>query len=392
MSRMLRRLVGTTAAVALVAVPILPSQAVTQTTAAAVQSTATLPVTDALGRQDGSTQTVRGYVVGQPTATDRVVTSGFPNDYAIAIAATKGESDTSKILYVQVPSALRSQWGLASNPDLVGQQVDVTGALESYFSHPGMTGTSAIALADGSTPEEPEEPGEPGEPTDPGSYYDGTAGLTGSALKSKLHDIISNNTVLSYDQVWDGIKDVDEDPQNTANVVLLYKGTSSPKSNNGGDVDNWNREHVWAKSHGDFGTSNGPGTDLHHLRPTDVTVNSDRGNLDFDNGGSENDEAPGNYSDSDSWEPRDEVKGDVARMIFYMAVRYEAGDRVDLEVNDQVNNGSNPYMGRLSVLKQWSQQDPPDAFEQRRNERIFDNWQGNRNPFIDHPEWVESIW
>lgn len=392
MSRMLRRLAGTTAAVALVAVPTLPSQAVTQTTAAAVQSAAALSVTDALGRQDGSTQTVRGYVVGQPTATDRVVTSGFPNDYAIAIAATKGESDTSKILYVQVPSALRSQWGLASNPDLVGQQVDVTGALESYFSHPGMTGTSAIALADGSTPEEPEEPGEPGEPTDPGSYYDGTAGLTGSALKSKLHDIISNNTVLSYDQVWDGIKDVDEDPQNTNNVVLLYKGTSSPKSNNGGGVDNWNREHVWAKSHGDFGTSNGPGTDLHHLRPTDVTVNSDRGNLDFDNGGSENDEAPGNYTDSDSWEPRDEVKGDVARMIFYMAVRYEAGDRVDLEVNDQVNNGSNPYMGRLSVLKQWSQQDPPDAFEQRRNERIFDNWQGNRNPFIDHPEWVESIW
>ena len=118
MSRMLRRLAGTTAAVALVAVPILPSQAVTQTTAAAVQSTATLPVTDALGRQDGSTQTVRGYVVGQPTATDRVVTSGFPNDYAIAIAATPGETDTGKILYVQVPSALRSQWGLASNPDL----------------------------------------------------------------------------------------------------------------------------------------------------------------------------------------------------------------------------------------------------------------------------------
>ena len=392
MSRTLRRLVGISAAAALVALPGLPSQALTVTAATSQAAATPLTVTAALGQQDGATQTVRGYVVGQPTATDRVVTSGFPNDYAIAIAATKGESDTSKILYVQVPSALRSQWGLASNPDLVGQQVDVTGALESYFSHPGMTGTSAIALADGSTPEEPEEPGEPGEPTDPGSYYDGTAGLTGSALKSKLHDIISNNTVLSYDQVWDGIKDVDEDPQNTNNVVLLYKGTSSPKSNNGGAADNWNREHVWAKSHGDFGTSNGPGTDLHHLRPTDVTVNSDRGNLDFDNGGSENDEAPGNYSDSDSWEPRDEVKGDVARMIFYMAVRYEAGDRVDLEVNDQVNNGSNPYMGRLSVLKQWSQEDPPDAFEQRRNERIFDNWQGNRNPFIDHPEWVESIW
>ncbi|MCT1618985.1 MULTISPECIES: endonuclease [Janibacter] len=392
MSRTLRRLVGISAAAALVALPSLPSQALTVTAAASQAAATPLTVTAALGQQDGSTQTVRGYVVGQPTATDRVVTSGFPTDYAITIAATKGESDTSKVLYVQVPSALRAQWGLASNPDLMGQQVDVTGALARYFSHPGLTGTSAIGLADGTTPEDPEDPGDPGEPTDPGSYYDGASGLTGSALKSKLHDIISNNRVLSYDQVWDGIKDVDEDPQNTNNVVLLYKGTSSPKSNNGGAADNWNREHVWAKSHGDFGTSNGPGTDLHHLRPTDVTVNSDRGNLDFDNGGRENDEAPGNYSDSDSWEPRDEVKGDVARMIFYMAVRYEAGDRVDLEVNDQVNNGSNPYMGRLSVLKQWSQEDPPDAFEQRRNERIFDNWQGNRNPFIDHPEWVESIW
>ena len=389
MSRTIRRLVGISAAAALVALPSLPSQALTVTAATSQAAATPLTVTAALGQQDGATQTVRGYVVGQPTATDRVVTSGFPNDYAIAIAATPGETDTGKMLYVQVPSALRSQWGLASNPDLVGQQVDVTGALEAYFSHAGVTGTSAIALADGTAPEDPEEPGEP---TDPGSYYDGTAGLTGSALKSRLHDIISTHTVLSYDQVWDGIKDVDEDPQDTSSVVLLYKGTSSPKSNNGGGVDNWNREHVWAKSHGDFGTSNGPGTDLHHLRPTDVTVNSDRGNLDFDNGGSENGEAPGNYSDSDSWEPRDEVKGDVARMIFYMAVRYESGDRVDLEVNDQVNNGSNPYMGRLSVLKQWSQEDPPDAFEQRRNERIFDNWQGNRNPFIDHPEWVESIW
>ncbi|EKA62776.1 endonuclease I [Janibacter hoylei PVAS-1] len=389
MSRTIRRLVGISAAAALVALPSLPSQALTVTAATSQAAATPLTVTAALGQQDGATQTVRGYVVGQPTATDRVVTSGFPNDYAIAIAATPGETDTGKMLYVQVPSALRSQWGLASNPDLVGQQVDVTGALEAYFSHAGVTGTSAIALADGTAPEEPEDPGEP---TDPGSYYDGTAGLTGSALKSRLHDIISTHTVLSYDQVWDGIKDVDEDPQDTSSVVLLYKGTSSPKSNNGGGVDNWNREHVWAKSHGDFGTSNGPGTDLHHLRPTDVTVNSDRGNLDFDNGGSENGEAAGNYSDSDSWEPRDEVKGDVARMIFYMAVRYESGDRIDLEVNDQVNNGSNPYMGRLSVLKQWSQEDPPDAFEQRRNERIFDNWQGNRNPFIDHPEWVESIW
>lgn len=75
-----------------------------------------------------------------------------------------------------------------------------------------------------------------------------------------------------------------------------------------------------------------------------------------------------------------------------MAVRYEGGDGfADLEVNDQVNNGSVPYLGKLSALKQWNEADPPSAFEERRNERIFTNWQGNRNPFVDHPEWVESI-
>lgn len=231
----------------------------------------------------------------------------------------------------------------------------------------------------------------PSDVVEPGDYYDGTEGLSGPALKDELHEIISTQTVLSYDEVWDGIKDVDEDTQDTGSVRLLYSGETSPKDNNGGDADNWNREHVWAKSHGDFGTSQGPGTDLHHLRPTKVRVNSTRGNLDFDDGGSEVDGAPGNYVDGDSWEPRDEVKGDVARMIFYMAVRYESGDRVDLELNDEVNNGSAPFHGKVSILKQWHQEDPPDEFEQRRNERIHANWQGNRNPFVDHPEWVESV-
>ena len=175
MSRTLRRLAGLAGAAALVAVPSLPSQAAdsatTRSTSPLVATASPLSVTAALGQQDGSTQTVRGYVVGQPAASDTVVTSGFPNDYAIAIAATAGERDTAKILYVQVPSALRSQWGLASNPDLMGQQVDVTGALSAYFSHPGVKGTSSIALADGSTPEDPGDPGDPGEPSDPGSSY-----------------------------------------------------------------------------------------------------------------------------------------------------------------------------------------------------------------------------
>ncbi|MFJ6572106.1 endonuclease I family protein [Streptomyces sp. NPDC091292] len=225
------------------------------------------------------------------------------------------------------------------------------------------------------------------------TYYKNAIGKTGSSLKSSLHTIISSQTKISYSAVWDGLKAADQDPNNSNNVRLLYSGTSRSKSLNGGNVGDWNREHVWAKSHGDFGTSTGPGTDLHHLRAADVQVNSVRDNKDFDEGGSSVGGAPGSYTDSDSFEPRDADKGDVARMILYMAVRYEGGDGfADLEPNDKVNNGSNPYMGRLSVLKKWNDEDPPDAFEERRNQVIYDSFQHNRNPFIDHPEWVEAIW
>ncbi|MFI9626050.1 endonuclease I family protein [Streptomyces sp. NPDC052042] len=225
------------------------------------------------------------------------------------------------------------------------------------------------------------------------TYYKGAIGKSGPALKSALHTIISKQTKISYSQVWDALKNTDQDPANSSNVVLVYSGRSTSKNNNGGSVGQWNREHVWAKSHGNFGTATGPGTDLHHLRAEDVQVNSIRGNKDFDNGGSPVSGAPGSYTDSDSFEPRNAVKGDVARMILYMAVRYEGGDGwADLEPNERVSNGSAPYMGRLSVLKAWSKQDPPDSFEKRRNDVIYNQYQNNRNPFIDHPEWVDSIW
>ncbi|MFE8950974.1 endonuclease I family protein [Streptomyces althioticus] len=224
-------------------------------------------------------------------------------------------------------------------------------------------------------------------------YYEGAEGKTGEALKSALNSIISDQTKLSYSAVWDALKETDEDPSNSGNVILLYSGVSRSKSANGGNTGDWNREHVWAKSHGDFGTSTGPGTDIHHLRPSDVQVNSIRGNKDFDNGGSAVANGGGSLTDSDSFEPRDAVKGDVARMILYMAVRYEGTDGwPDLEPNNSVSNGSAPYIGKLSVLKEWHEQDPPDSFEQRRNDVIFESFQHNRNPFIDHPEWVESIW
>ncbi|MFE7507628.1 endonuclease I family protein [Promicromonospora sp. NPDC057488] len=227
----------------------------------------------------------------------------------------------------------------------------------------------------------------------PSGYYDSAEGLTGEALKAELNDIISVSDSVSYSEVWDGLMASDEDPANPDNVILLYTGESRAKGLNGGDVGDWNREHVWAKSHGDFGTATGPGTDLHHLRPADVQVNGIRGNKDFDDGGSAVSGAPGNYTDSDSFEPRDDVKGDVARMILYMAVRWEGEDSfADLEPNDTVNNGSAPYHGKLSTLLEWNDADPVSAFEANRNDVIYEQFQHNRNPFIDHPEWADAIW
>lgn len=377
---------GPTVAALAPVVPITAAQAATTSVAAARAG------------QDGSTATVRGYVVGQPTSSSTVVTSGFPNDYALALADSPGVTDTSQMLYVQVPGSFRDAWGLQSNPSLMGERIDVTGTKEAYFSRPGLKSGSEFAFADGSGgPElDPDpDPGAGGGTTEyDTTYWAPAIGKSGAALESSLHTIISSGvTRLSYSQVWVALRDTDEDPANSSHVIELYSGDSISKTANGGGVDQWNREHVWAKSHGDFGTATGPGTDIHHLRPTDVTVNSARGNLDFDEGGTQSSEAPGNYADSDSWEPRDAVKGDVARMIFYMSVRYEGGDGfADLEVNDQVGNGSAPHIGRLSVLLEWNAEDPPSAFEMRRNDVIFDDYQGNRNPFIDHPEWADALW
>lgn len=233
----------------------------------------------------------------------------------------------------------------------------------------------------------------------PAGYYDGTSGLYGEALKSQLNDIISGHTEYPYSSdntdVWDILKESDRDPDNAANVILLHTGWSVNAAQEYNSGDGWNREHVWAKSHGDFGTTMGAGTDVHHLRPCDISVNSARNNKDFDNGGSEyidGDGATGCYTDSDSWEPRDAVKGDVARMIFYMATRYEGENgELDLEAVDEVNNYPDPEHGKLSTLLSWHEQDPVDDFERNRNEVVY-SYQGNRNPYIDHPEFVSYVW
>ena len=180
------------------------------------------PSPQARATQNGSTATVRGYVVGQPTSSTTVVTSGFPNDFALALADTAGATDTGQMLYVQIPSAFRSAWGLKTNPGLMGRKIDVTGTLAAYFSHPGLTSGSAFAFADGGGDPDPD----PGGPYDD-TYYADAIGKTGAQLESSLHTIISTgDTPVSYDTVWDALKQTDQDPANSANVIALYSGFS----------------------------------------------------------------------------------------------------------------------------------------------------------------------
>ena len=230
-------------------------------------------------------------------------------------------------------------------------------------------------------------------------YYESVQELTGDELRNELHEIIKAHNEFSYSSSKSILKLADQDPENENNVILVYKGNSISKDDFSTNMqqDYWNREHVWVKSQGGFiGDETygalGAYSDAHNLKPCDASINTDRGTKDFDNGGTQNSEATGCYSTTQTWEPRNEVKGDVARIIFYMATRYmgDAGEP-SLNVVDYINTSGDPLMGKLSTLLEWNEQDPVDAFERRRNQVIF-NWQQNRNPFIDYPEFANLIW
>lgn len=108
-------------------------------------------VAEAIAKQDNSVATVQGYIVGQPTAANKVITTGYSNDSAIAIADTAGETDTTKMLYVQIPStptSLRANYGLKTNPTIIGRFIKVTGNLTPYFTpHPGLKNSVSIVDA-----------------------------------------------------------------------------------------------------------------------------------------------------------------------------------------------------------------------------------------------------
>ncbi len=226
----------------------------------------------------------------------------------------------------------------------------------------------------------------------PTGYYAGTEGKSGDELKTALHEIIKDHVAYSYFASKTIMKFSDADPENPGNVILVYTGRSQDANDYGSGGNQINREHVWSKSHGNFEGVAPMYGDVHNLKPADASVNQSKSNLDFDNGGVQHPEATGCYYTDSTWEPRDEVKGDVARIIFYMDTRYEGDNgEIDLTAVDAVNTYPLPEYGRLSTLLQWNLQDPPDDFERHRNNVIF-SWQKNRNPFIDNPEFAQLIW
>ena len=223
------------------------------------------------------------------------------------------------------------------------------------------------------------------------------------AIKALLKD---SQVSLTYGQVWSVLTFSDQDPENADNIIELYTGNSVAKNMNGSgananDPNSWNREHVWAKSYGFPGESQAGYTDAHNLRPSNWAMNSTKSNLNFDNGGEEivlNDMATGNFKDNDSFEPRDEVKGDVARMLFYMHSRYNGvsgDDGSNLELVDMVKTDTSANaegvveFGKLCTLWEWHQADGVSDAEVQRNEVVY-QYQGNRNPFIDNPDWVRA--
>lgn len=241
----------------------------------------------------------------------------------------------------------------------------------------------------------------------PQGYYNGTEGLTGNALKTKLHSIIKNDNHTSYGGLWDSYYQTDKKP-GTNFVWDIYSdvpnGTppyqfvlgTDQCGNYSGEGDCYNREHLWAQSW----TSNDATekTDLHHVYPTDGWVNNKRGNYAFGevgnatwtsrNGGKLGNNTVSGYSGT-VFEPIDDYKGDIARALMYVSVRYYQEDS-GWSTSDMTNKSVIKDWA-MTMLLRWHEEDPVSQKEIDRNNAVY-NVQHNRNPFVDYPEFAELIW
>ncbi len=266
----------------------------------------------------------------------------------------------------------------------------------------------------------------------PPGYYNSVNTSTPALMRSTLHSVIDDHTRFPYTasgtDTWDILESAQQDPGNASNIVDLYRNASYVKI--GGGVGAYNREHAWPKSYGfpNDGADNYPYTDCFHLHLSDANYNSSRSNRAYAASAATGTEYPtlltngvgggsgvypgsANWGDgvtaTGRWQSWNDRRGDCARAVFYMDVRYEGGthgvtgaNEPDLRLTDTVsliaasNTGANTtgtaYMGMLATLLQWHAQDPVDAGEIARNDAVY-SYQGNRNPFVDHPEWVNCV-
>ena len=240
----------------------------------------------------------------------------------------------------------------------------------------------------------------------PAGYYDPASGLTGVQLQAALHNIIDNHTSISYSAIWDAFPYTDKKPN--GKVWDMYSdipGGTPPYEYDFGDHggsasgegDGFNREHSWPSSW--FGGSVSPMyTDLFHIVPTDIYVNNRRGSyaygdVSYPSWVSENGSRLGScvtpgYSGV-AFEPRDEYKGDFARNYFYMSTRYYSEDGG--WPASSMTDGAELRAWAVDMLMDWHAQDPVSDKELDRNEAVY-GIQHNRNPFIDHPEYVFLIY
>ncbi|MGB5419645.1 endonuclease [Algibacter sp.] len=206
-------------------------------------------------------------------------------------------------------------------------------------------------------------------------YYDGVIFSDDSNLmfeELENHTITNHTTILSYSQRHQHLYNADAELSNSDNVILMYSGESRyweeyTSGTNAYTPQTFNTEHIYPQSRL---TSTDAVTDLHHLRACDDTINSDRSNYPFVDGS-------GTYKlTGETWFPGDEWKGDVARMVLYLNIRYgETFSKV----------------GTLELFLKWNVEDPVSAFEEQRNNVIYAA-QGNRNPFIDNAYLATLIW
>lgn len=221
-----------------------------------------------------------------------------------------------------------------------------------------------------------------------GNYYDAVVGLSGQQLYSALRSLISTNTNSSYD----GSKEFlfQQLDNHNGYVTCIYTGREYYVGFDYTGSSDPNTEHTYAQSWFSSSESSRKKADLHHLFPSNQNVNSSRGNYPLFTVA--NHAAATVYYNNTPWqsyrglssngytvfEPADESKGNIARALLYFNTRY----------NDSLTQSN---VNMIPDLAQWHYADPPDSAEIARNNAI-QGFQTNRNPFVDHPEFVGKIW